>query len=102
METFICSKCHRQGCFTQSEDDPTDWICKCGHSVQVEPEPIVSLGPTVYEAAVELLKGGCAVAALPRRLGIGQIVADAVFARLEREGVVGKAKADGTREVLKP
>lgn len=57
-------------------------------------------GPTVYEAAVALLKDGCEPAKLPRRLGIGQIVAADVFARLEREGIVSKPAKDGTRKVL--
>jgi hypothetical protein len=36
METFICPKCKRQGCWT--EENEFDYVCKCGHSVQVEPE----------------------------------------------------------------
>lgn len=36
METFICPKCKRQGCWT--EEGEFDYVCKCGHSVQVEPQ----------------------------------------------------------------
>lgn len=48
METFICSECHRQGCFTQSQNDASDWICKCGHSVQVDLEP--EIGDTIEDS----------------------------------------------------
>lgn len=36
MENFICPKCKRQGCWT--EEGEFDYVCKCGHSVQVEPQ----------------------------------------------------------------
>lgn len=58
-------------------------------------------GATVYEAAVAFLATGGKPRDLPRALGIGQIVADDVFARLEREGIVGPVRKDGTREVMK-
>lgn len=49
MENRVCSKCHRQGCWTLEEeaeyftDSPNpvvhrDWVCKCGHSVEAEPD----------------------------------------------------------------
>jgi len=65
------------------------------------PEITATLGPTVYDAAVAFLKDSGDPAKLPRALGIGQIVAADVFARLEREGIVSKPGKNGTREVLK-
>lgn len=58
--------------------------------------------PTIYDSAVELVRRErrCDLALLQKRLGIGEIVAAAALERMERAGVVGKLRADGTREVL--
>lgn len=78
----------------------SDFTSECPMCEQ-EPETVVSTAqPTVYEAAVAFLKLGGDPARLPRTLGIGQIVAADVFARLEREGIVSKPAKDGTRKVL--
>lgn len=75
--------------------------CPMCESEPTADEEIKPYGPTVYEAAVAFLADGGTPRNLPRALGIGQIVADDVFARLEREGIVGPPRKDGTREVLK-
>lgn len=63
-----------------------------------------STGPTIYDSAVELVRRErrCDLAFLQRHLGVGEIVAAAALERMVAAGIVGKLKADGTREVEAP
>lgn len=63
-----------------------------------------STGPTIYDSAVALVRTErrCDLAFLQKRLGIGEIVAAACVERMVQAGIVGKLKADGTREVEAP
>lgn len=59
-------------------------------------------GPTIYDAAVDLVKRerNAGIAFVQRKLGIGYTLAAEILERMEKEGIVSPVRKGGTREVL--
>lgn len=66
------------------------------------PERTMMPGPTIYDAAVDLVKRErkCGAAFVQRRLGIGLIVAGECLERMQAEGLVSRPDGEGKRKVL--